>query len=111
MISNRVYRLAFWLLLIAVTILSMVSVPSQLFEWQDKLHHMGAYAVLFLLLTRAYGHSCNLWILAVGLTLFGLAIEIAQSFTVYRQGDLWDIAANISGILLVGLILSCTKRN
>ena len=112
MISFTAYRLAFWLLLIAVAILSMVSVPSQqLFEWQDKLHHMGAYAVLFLLLTRAYGQSCNLWILAVGLILFGLAIEIAQSFTVYRQADLWDIAANISGILIVGLILSRLKRN
>jgi len=112
-VSVTVYRVAFWLLLTAVTILSMVSVPAQqqLFHWQDKLHHMGAYGALFFLLIRAYGDRLGLWLPAMGLAAFGLVMEIAQSFTGYRQAELWDLAANISGILLVGLILTYPRRN
>ena len=112
MISVTVYRLAFWILLIAVTILSMVSVSAtQLFDWQDKFHHICAYGALFLLLTRAYGRTYGIWVLAVGLTLFGLGIEVAQSFTAYRQADLWDLAANMCGILLAGILSVYLKRN
>jgi VanZ family protein len=110
MISVKVYRLAFWTLLLAVAILSMISVPAkQIFDWQDKFHHICAYGALFLLLTRAYGQKYGLWLLAVSLALFGLAIEISQSFTTYRQGDLWDMAANIGGIILAWLISACFK--
>jgi VanZ family protein len=112
MISVVVYRLAFWILLIAVAILSMVSTSAtQLFDWQDKLHHICAYGALFLLLTRAYGQTYGIWVLAVGLTLFGLGMEVAQSFTTYRQADLWDLVANMGGILLAGLLSVYLKRN
>ena len=110
-VSVTVYKVAFWLLLATVAILSMVSVPAQqLFDWQDKLHHMGAYGVLFLLLIQAYGHRYRIWVLAISLALFGLAVEVAQSFTGYRQAELWDVLANISGILLAGLSSGCLRR-
>ena len=112
MISTTAYKLAFWLLLTAVTILSLVSVSAQqqLFDWQDKLHHMGAYGALFFLLIQAYGDRFSLWLLAIGLAVFGLIMEVAQSFTGYRQAELWDLVANISGILLVSLISVYLKR-
>ena len=111
-ISVAMYKVAFWLLLVAVAILSMISISAQqLFDWQDKLHHMGAYGVLFFLLIQAYGDRFSLGLLAIGLMAFGVSIEVAQSFTEYRQADLWDLAANASGILLAGLTLSCLRRN
>ena len=112
MISVAVYRVAFWILLIAVAILSMVSVPAQqIFDWQDKFHHVLAYGALFLLLTRAYGQKYGFWRLAIGLALFGLAIEVSQSFTTYRQAELWDLAANLGGILLAWLMSALLKRD
>lgn len=111
MISVTVYRVIFWCLLTVVAILSMVSLQSaqQLFDWQDKLHHILAYAVLFWFLVGAYGQQKTIWKLGVLLAIFSGLIEIAQSYTGYRQAEFMDLLANITGILLVGLLYPKTK--
>ena len=95
MISVTVYRVT-----------SMVSLQSaqQLFDWQDKLHHILAYAVLFWFLLGAYGQQQTIWKLGILLAIFSGLIEIAQSYTGYRQAEFIDLLANITGILLVGLL-------
>lgn len=106
MISVTVYRVTFWCLLTVVAILSMVSLQSaqQIFDWQDKLHHILAYAVLFWFLLGAYGQQQTIWKLGILLAIFSGFIEIAQSYTGYRQAEFMDLLANITGILLVGLL-------
>ena len=106
MISVTVYRVTFWCLLTVVAILSMVSLQSaqQLFDWQDKLHHILAYAVLFWFLLGAYGQQQTIWKLGILLAIFSGLIEIAQSYTGYRQAEFMDLLANITGILSVGLL-------
>lgn len=106
MISVRVYRITFWCLLAAVAIMSMVSFysPKQIFDWQDKLHHLLAYAVLFWFLLGAYGKQQKIWKLGVCLAVFSGLIEIAQSYTGHRQAELMDLMANIAGILLAYLL-------
>ena len=103
--SVTAYRLWFWCLLTIVAILSIVSLQhaQQLFDWQDKLHHLLAYAVLFWLLLGAYGKQQSIWTLGVLLAVFSGLIEVAQSYTGYRQAELLDLLANITGILLGGL--------
>jgi len=98
------YKVIFWLSLVSVAVLSIVVVPDQqLFIWNDKVNHLLAYGVLFWLLLNAYGLAYKIWILAVLLMLFGVLIEVAQSFTGYRQADLFDLLANFGGIVLVTL--------
>lgn len=111
MISVRVHRIIFWCLLAIVVILSMVSLQygQQMFDWQDKLHHLLAYAVLFWVLLGAYGEQQNLWLLGMLLAAFSGLIEVAQSYTGYRQAELLDLLANITGIFLGGL-LNLLKR-
>lgn len=106
MISVTAYRAIFWLLLALVAILSMVSLelPSQVFIWQDKLHHLLAYAVLCWFLLCAYEKQHKLWILAISLAAFGGLVEVAQSYTGYRQADLMDLMANCTGIFLASLL-------
>lgn len=105
--SVTAYRTAFWSLLAVVFILSLVAMPEQqlqLFSWQDKLIHAVIYGALFALLVKAYGAEYRLWLLATSLAVFGLLVEVAQSFTGYRQPELWDFIANSLGIFLVYLL-------
>ena len=112
MISVIVYRAIFWLLLIAVAILSMVALdsPQKFFHWQDKLHHLLAYSVLFWFLLGAYIEQYRLWVLAISLAVFSGLVEVAQSYTGYRQADLMDLLANCMGILLVTLWYLLRRR-
>lgn len=112
MISVTVYRAIFWLLLIAVAILSMVALDftQKIFHWQDKLHHLIAYAVLFWCLLGGYAEQHRLWTLAVSLAVFSGLVEFAQSYTGYRQADLMDLLANCIGILLVALLHVIKRR-
>jgi VanZ family protein len=112
MISITAYRVTFWCLLVTVGIFSVVSLEPfhQFFDWQDKLHHLLAYAVLFWLLLGAYEQQQNIWKLAILLAAFSGLIEIAQSYTGYRQADLMDLLANVIGIL-VAAFLYILRRN
>lgn len=103
MLSVSVYRAVFWLLLIAVLILSLVSVGEtrQIFFAQDKLFHVLAYSALYLLLIQAYQNQFSLWFLAVSLLVFGLVVEVLQLFTGYRQAEVLDFVANGLGIFSV----------
>ena len=82
----------------------------QLFELQDKVGHSSIYAVLFFLCASAYRHRYPLALLALILASFGLSMEIAQSMTSYRQGDHWDMLANLSGILAVWAVMAWRRR-
>lgn len=112
MISITIYRTLFWLLLTAVAILSLMSLESQnrIFLWQDKVHHLVAYAVLFWCLIGGYEKQQNLWVLGILLIIFSGLIEVAQSYTGYRQAELMDLLANGAGILLVALVHELKRR-
>ena len=112
MISVTVYRAVFWLLLTVVALLSIMSVESTvtIFPWQDKLHHLLAYAALFWCLLGAYSEHHRLSTLAISLAVFSGLVEVAQSYTGYRQADLMDLLANCTGILLVALWYLLRRR-
>ena len=111
MISVKVYKAIFWLLLLAVVILSLMSIDTQqIFVWQDKVHHLVAYAVLFWCLLGAYEKQQNIWFLGILLTIFSGLIEVAQSYTGHRQAELMDLLANGTGILLVALLRVLKQR-
>lgn len=112
MVSITAYRLIFWLLLAVVALLSMMSLdlPLQLFVWQDKLHHLLAYGVLFWCLLGGYAQQHRVWVLTMSLAIFSGLVEVAQSYTGYRQADLMDFVANCIGILLVGLFYLLWRR-
>lgn len=103
-------KLFFWLTLSLVALISMLAIPSkQIFQWQDKLSHLVVYMVLFWLLLLAYGKQWRLMSLGVLLAFFGGLIEVAQSFTGYRQAEWLDLLANILGILVAALFYKALK--
>ncbi|MDC0172401.1 VanZ family protein [Gammaproteobacteria bacterium] len=101
---NKLQAFIFWAAILMVLLLSLMplSVPQlSVFHWQDKVLHFVSYGVLCFLAIKVYGDRLALWKIAIALAFFGLGIEIAQSFTEYRLGEVNDLLANILGILAV----------
>lgn len=88
----------FWCALAATLVLALrpsgagPSVPHV-----DKLQHAAAFITLWFLGVRA-GWQRSTWWLAAGLALFGLGIEVAQSFTPDRDPSWADVGADLLGI-------------
>lgn len=69
------------------------------FSVSDKVLHALAYFVLMFWFSGLYRRERH-WILALAIVAFGFALELAQAGTASRSFDLYDAAANASGILL-----------
>lgn len=59
--------------------------------------HFLAYGLLTWWSAQAFGarNECNV---GMGLIGLGLAVELAQGLSGYRQFDLFDVAANVAGV-------------
>lgn len=71
----------------------------QVFDDQDKLHHMCAFAAMMFTLRLAFPQWRAFWAVAFSLTA-GLLIEFGQSFLPNRTASAADMVANSVGILL-----------
>ncbi|MGB2054267.1 MAG: VanZ family protein [Porticoccaceae bacterium] len=109
--KSTYYRILFWLCAVAAVIVSLVpTTGAQLFDLQDKVAHVVLYASLYFIAVQAYGRSFSLLLLAIMVIGFGLSLEIAQSMTSYRYGDIWDFVANSIGVIAVWLLLLMRGR-
>jgi VanZ family protein len=86
-----------WGLVLAVVYLSLTPKPpsTDMIYFGDKIGHFLAYATLMGWWSQIDSRHCRL---ALSFMLLGLALEIAQSFTDTRQGDVFDMAANSFGL-------------
>ena len=97
---SRLIGMAFWLACIAVGAMSLTPVqhlPPQVFDIWDKAQHAAGFAVLALLGRLAYPRA--LISLVLGLLSYGAAIELAQSATGWRYGDVQDWLADAIGVI------------
>ncbi len=88
-------------LVILVVVLSLSpSLPPPVdFPWADKFYHLLAYAVLMLWFAQLHPRSRYGW-LVCGFIALGILLEILQSQSGIRTGEVWDAAANSLGVLL-----------
>lgn len=99
-------RFIFWLGMLVMTTLLLVPqefVSSVIFDWWDKAQHTLAFGVLMLLGFIAYLKYFGR--VVIGLILYGAVIEIIQSWTGWRQGDVMDALADMVGVLVIGLLI------
>ena len=97
----RVWRLLFVLACVCCLFFSLrpQGGAAPWFAHVDKVQHASAFAVLaYLALKTGW---LKVWQVFVGLSLFGLGIEIAQGMTTYRQADVLDWAADVAGVAVV----------
>lgn len=105
-------RLIFWLIMLVMTALFLVPqefVSGAIFDWWDKAQHALAFGVLMLLGFVAYPKY--FWRIAMSLIVYGAVIEVIQSWTGWRQGDVMDVLADAVGVLLMGLLIKAYQSN
>lgn len=79
------------------------------FEHADKVKHFIAFFTLSLLLNRASSTYMHRLRNITALLLFGVLIEIVQSFLAYRTAGYDDIIADLVGILTFQLFFSLLR--
>ncbi|WP_347251168.1 hypothetical protein [Zoogloea sp.] len=97
---------AFIAAVLVVFALTMMPLPemTQVVSSQDKFEHAIAFLVLMLL--GSGGWPGRIGRIAVGLSAYGLFIEICQhTLTTNRFGDPWDWVADSVGVLLGWLLV------
>lgn len=99
------WRIGSLFLLTSVIIVMVMPAPAiapdidfQSIPHADKWLHAAVFLVLALWFTGLYAKH-SYWKVALGLLLFGGAIELVQRTLAYRTGDLADVLANLLGIL------------
>jgi VanZ family protein len=89
-----------WLLVATVIVLSLIRLGVEMPGQQsDKLGHFLAYGTLMFWFAQIYRIARTRLVIAVGLALMGVALEIAQGFTGYRSFEYADMAANSVGVV------------
>jgi len=83
---------------VAVSLLPPGNLPQVDIDWIDKLFHFAAYLVLMLWFVQInprhrYGFIMRLFI------KMGLALEVAHGLIGYRMFDVWDMVANVLGVV------------
>ena len=92
----RLWRALGWLLVLAVIYLSLTPKPPATdIALGDKIGHLAAYGSLMAWWLQIHRRPERLALLFV---LMGLGLEILQSLTGYREGDIFDMAANTLGV-------------
>ena len=96
------YKLGLWVFFLVLLILLFTPICFTLVN--DKVSHSFAYGALFYLAAKTYKDRYSSTVIAVLVFLLGSLVEVLQSMTGYRSGEVYDILANTLGIGLVGAL-------
>ena len=97
----RLWITVAWLLVGAIVYLSLMPAPPNVeLTDADKLAHLLAYGVVTLWFVQIYESVRSRIVIAAGLVLLGIVVEILQGYTGYRSLELADMAANATGVAL-----------
>ena len=104
-------KVLFFSALLSVTVLALLPVEMltlPVFNWWDKAQHALAFAVLSMLGFAAFPARTSR--VALGMVLYGLAIELAQLAVGWRFGELQDVLADITGVIVAWGLRSLWRK-
>jgi VanZ family protein len=109
--SRRLWRVAFAALLAFVSYQAIsTSSGSPSFEHMDKALHVSAFACLACVASWSWPPSRQAgWSIALGLTAYGVFIELVQLQLPWREASVADVVADVAGLAL-GLALAHRAR-
>lgn len=108
---RRLFRLVFWAATLFAFVMAVLPHPPQLpGEPTDKVQHILAFAVLTGLAVAGWPGSAW-WRLLLGLSGFGLLIELVQAIpALHRSADWRDWLADTGAILAVLALAAVVER-
>ena len=111
-LSRNKLLLIGWLMIIAVIVLSLAPIGSAIPDVKngDKIGHFIAYFSLMTWFSWLYPKPLVRNLYAIGLIVLGGTMEILQSMTVYRMGDIEDFHVNTIGVI-IGFVFSVFAVN
>jgi len=99
-------KIIFYLAVIAGCIIAFAPAQAGLQpQLNDKLLHCTGFFIMGLLSHLAHPRA-NQYLLIFALTLLGSSIEVVQAYLPYRTFSLWDMLADVGGIIAYFLIFS-----
>lgn len=101
----KFWQILFWLMWLVLTVLFLLPseyVENDVFDWWDKAQHALAFATLTI--AANLGYRSRLLETLVALLAFGALIEVLQTITGWRQGDLADWVADGVGVLIASAL-------
>ena len=111
LMQKKTYKILFFIT--AGTVFLLAVIPNDhiqlTFQYADKIKHLTAFFVLSLLLNRASSTMKHRLRNMLALLLFGIFIEIIQTYVTYRSSSIYDVYADAVGILLFQLFYSLYK--
>ncbi|NBA98239.1 VanZ family protein [Pseudomonas sp. R5(2019)] len=104
---KRLAQLPFWIRASIFIVVSLVLLDAglrpqpipQVFEQEDKIHHLVGFMVLSFTCVLAFPRIRLRWVALSCLTV-GIAIEAAQELMPLRTASPYDMLANSAGVLL-----------
>lgn len=103
--AKNLWKVSFWTLVLVTLWLSLITaeqVPSAFHFWDKAQHAIGFFGLAMTGLLAYPGHLRRV---LVGLALFGIAIEVTQWLTGWRQGDWQDWVADCVGLVVGGVAM------
>lgn len=120
LLGRNLYLLIAITLTIVITVGSLISVNNVVklpaFNFFDKIVHVSAYCILsiswFLVCNDKFQYLKNGAYIAILLFIYGIIIEVLQGvITSYRQADVFDMFANLTGIVIAWVFYSLFFSN
>ena len=106
-----IFRLAFFSALAAISYLALAPITeTPVSTGWDKLNHASAFFCLLLLMNLGFPLKPSFWFKVALLFVYGVAIEVAQSFIPPRESSLLDLFANGCGLAFYVLINPFVQR-
>lgn len=90
-----------WAIVATIVWLSLTPSPPRLgITLGDKLGHFAAYGTLMFWFCQLYARRATRAAYAAGFAAMGIALELLQDATGYREFELFDMVANAVGVAL-----------
>lgn len=106
------WRILFVLVVIVISALFVMQTPPTpavaSFAHADKVVHFGLFFVLALTMHLAF--RPRLWLALPILLIYAIAIEIVQHYVPGRGADVWDVVADMAGVLGFYLVRAGYKK-